>query len=161
MNEHNPYASPGSPPSTIDAVSGKFVRGSKKGPALYIVLSAISVTFALALSLQHVVNGVWLNEIEPIGLFLPTIGCIAGAVIYRIRSRVWPIDPSAKARMIKYSLIACVTPPGLVFVITAGGRGQGAAMVLICLLVGMSVAAGIILAGQRRDGTISQPEDAE
>ena len=38
------------------------------------------------------------------------------------------------------------------FVITGGGRAQGAAMVLICLLVGMSVAAGIILAGRRRDG---------
>ena len=138
MGEHNPYASPNSPPSPIDAVSGKFVCGAKKGPALYIVISAISVTFALALSLQQVMDQLGLNEIEPIGVFFPAIGCIAGAVIYRIRSREWPIDPSAKARVIKYSLIACVTPPGLMFVITGGGRGQGAAMVLICLLNGIT-----------------------
>ena len=144
----NPYASPNSPPPVQNRTPvAEFVRGSKKGPALYIVLSAIGVTFVLALILHQ-----FLIEFEPIGFTLPAVGSIIGAMIYRIRSRRWPIDPTAKSRIIKCSLIACLTPPAIMFVITGGGRAQGAAMVLICLLVEMSVAAGIILAGRRRDG---------
>ena len=148
MTELNPYAAPNSPPSSAETDSGgEFTRGSKKGPAIYIVLAAIGVTFVFALSLPKL-----LTDFQPVGFAIPVIGCLIGAVIYRIRSRQWPVDPTAKARIVKYSLIACVTPPGVMFVITGGGRAQGAAMVLVCLTVGMSVAVGIILSGRRRHG---------
>ncbi len=47
------------------------------------------------------------------------------------------------------------------FVMTGGGRAQGAGMVAICLFVGLSVAAGIILSGSRRHGSFEPYTDAE
>jgi peptidoglycan/LPS O-acetylase OafA/YrhL len=158
MDGPNPYASPIAQIETIhDGSNTEFVRGSKKGPALYIVLAAIAVTLVFALALQR------FSIHEPIGLALLVIGCIVGATIYRFRSRDWPVDPSAKNRILKYSTISILTPPVIMFVATGGGRAEGAAMVVIYLIVGISVAAGIILSGSRRHGelkSIGQSENA-
>ena len=155
MNDSNPYASPTAQHNSVhDNSNGEFVRGSRKGPALYIVLSAITVTLVFALML-----GRYLVQFEPIGFALPVIGCIVGAIIFRFRSREWPVDPNAKKRIVKYSAITILTPPALMFVLTGGGRAQGAAMVAICLLVGTSIAAGIILSGTRRHGEF-KPKNA-
>ena len=146
MVELNPYAAPAEG-SLIH--TSEFTRGSKKGPALYIVFSTLSVTFIAMLFLQRLKN-----EHQLIGLGAPAVGCIVGALIYRIRSRQWPVDPTAKSRIIKYSLVACVTPPIIALMVTSGGHAHGRFIVLIFALVGLSIAAGIILSGRRRDGEL-------
>ncbi len=73
----------------------------------------------------------------------------------------WPKDPSVKSRMIIYSIVTITFPTAIMFFLTGGGREQGAGMVAICLLVGVSVAAGIILSGTRRHGSFSKQTKTE
>ena len=109
---------------------------------MYIVLAAL---LASSMSPYFLINR------NPVGFLLPAVGCVVGALIYRYRSRRWPIDPTARMRIVKYSLISVTVPPALIFLLTDGGRAQGFGMVVIGLIVGASVAAGIILAGSHRD----------
>jgi hypothetical protein len=149
MDETNPYTPPNTPLENLPhrPRDGEFVRGTKKGPALYIVVCALIAGFA---------SPQYLMRYESIGFVFPIIGCIAGALIYRLRSNQWPIDPTAKKRMLKYSIISILLPTAIMFVLTGGGRAQGAGMVAICLFVGISVAVGIILSGTRRHGKCTQ-----
>ena len=150
MNPINPYQSPKSPPEAINNHNDLvFVRGSKTGPALYITLAALAVPIMFATTARRI-----FSNFEPAGFTTPMIGCVVGALIYRFRSRAWPVDPSAKNRILKFSAIAILTPPAIMVAITRGGRGQGFGMVIICLIVGVSVAVGIVVSGTRRDGEL-------
>ena len=138
MDELNPYSPPNTPTETLAAPvsGGEFIRGAKKGPALYIMICALFAGFA---SPQYLIR------YDATGFVFPVLGCIIGALVYRYRSRQWPIDPTARKRILKYSVIALALPAGIMFVLTGGGRAQGAGMVAICFFVGFSIAVGIIL----------------
>ena len=154
--EQNPYAAPESTQKSAGDTHGQFIRGSKKGPALYIVSFALLVPLTIGLTLHP-------QSLSPgnIGFFSPVAGCLIGAVVYRLRSKNWPKDPSVIGRMFIYSIIAITLPTAIMFFLTGGGRAQGAGMVAICLTVGISVAAGIILSGTRRHGSYANQTKSE
>ncbi|TWU18555.1 hypothetical protein Poly21_07190 [Allorhodopirellula heiligendammensis] len=113
---------------------------ARRGPALYIVglgfLGGVgSIPF---LALQN-----------PIGFVVVLTGCILGGLVYRIRSRDWPHDPTIRQKQILYSALAVALPPAVLFLF-AGPNGQGPAIVMIGLIVGVSVACGIFISGTRR-----------
>ena len=143
MVESNPYSTPQSPLDNVDEPNVLISRYRKKGPALYIVIGA----FICGLP-----SPIFLMARNPIGLLFPLVGCISGALIYRWRSRNWPIDPNAKTRIMSYSILAIILPTMIMFILTRGGESQGAGMVIISLLVGISVATGILFSGTRRHG---------
>lgn len=153
----NPYATPTVVKQDEDVAKiTEFVRGSKRGPAYYIVLHALAVTFVLTLALLLASI-----HFEPIGFSFPFIGSLLGAVVYRFRSRNWPIDPSAKKRILIYSAIAIFAPSAVLLVLASPYFGP--ATFFIGGVVGVSIAAGIVISGTRRHGEIrmvDRPENA-
>ena len=83
----NPYAPP---VNTGHRISERaFVRRRRTGPTLYVALLGLTGgLFSPAVMENHF----------GIALLFPTVGCIAGAMIYRYRSSAWPIDPTAFRR---------------------------------------------------------------
>ena len=155
MSDDNPYASPQSTKFVAADDEFQFKRGPKKGPALYIVSFAMLVPLLVGAAVQSQ----WGN-LKDLWLLLPVSGCVLGALIYRWRSRNWPKDPTAKGRIVRYSLLAILLPTAIIYLMTGGGRAQGAGMVLICLLVGISVATGIVISGSRRHGSLVSALDS-
>jgi len=105
----------------------------RRGPALYIAGFGLLGGFGAI---------PFLASKNPIGFSVVLIGCIVGGLIYRIRSRKWPHDPTIRPRQFVYSILAVTLPPGVLFLL-AGPRGQGPSIVLIGLIVGVSVTCGI------------------
>ncbi|KAA5547329.1 hypothetical protein FYK55_00475 [Roseiconus nitratireducens] len=86
---------------------------------------------------------------NPLGFATVLVGCIFGGLVYRFRSRDWPHDPSIPRRQLWYSALAVILPPGVLFLL-AGPRGQGPGFIVIGLVIGVSVAVGILISGTRR-----------
>ena len=132
----NPYA----PPTAEIAQPNEATARVRRGPALYIAGFGLLGGFGAIpfLALQN-----------PTGFALVLVGCIVGGMIYRLRSRNWPHDPTIYKRQVQYSGLAVVLPPAVLFLF-AGPNGQGPAIVMIGLIVGVSVACGIFISGTRR-----------
>jgi len=144
----NPYA----PPTTVNSKDQTHVAASRirRGPALYIAGFGLLGGFGSVpfLALQN-----------PIGFAVVLLGCILGGLIYRFRSRNWPHDPTIRHRQFLYSAVAVLLPPGVLFLF-AGPYGQGPAIAMIGLLVGVSVAFGIFTSGTRRLNALSINSEA-
>ncbi|MBB3210721.1 peptidoglycan/LPS O-acetylase OafA/YrhL [Rhodopirellula rubra] len=131
----NPYA----PPTTEPQPNPSTYR-LRRGPALYIVGFGLLGGFGAI---------PFLARQNPIGFAVVLTGCIIGGIVYRFRSHNWPHDPTIFHRQLKYSAIAIVMPPAVMFMF-AGPNGQGPAFMVIGLIVGVSVACGILISGSRR-----------
>ena len=135
----NPYESP---KTLTEACNGNRQAGHARriGPAIYIAFFA----------LLGVVAGVPLLASQGAVGFLTVVpGALFGGLVYRIRSRTWPIDPNARARRFGYALAVTVVLPGLIGAV-AGLRAQGLGMTLLGLVIGAALAAGILISGDRR-----------
>jgi hypothetical protein len=115
-------------------------RDRRFGPPMYVVLGAVLGAFTGILLLVPRV---------PFGYLLFVPGALAGGVIFRIRSRHWPVDPGAKLRHRAYALLTTVGIPATI-ALFAGLQGQGKAMALLGLLIGAALGAGILISGNRR-----------
>ncbi|WP_234952449.1 hypothetical protein [Rhodopirellula baltica] len=135
----NPYAPP-TETETVRPVSHGANSEFRRGPAWYIIFSALAGAFASVPFLTHV---------PAIGLATLLIGCVVGGLIFRIRSRNWPHDPSVRSRQMLYSLIAISFPPMGLFLL-AGHNAQGIGIILLGALVGAFIACGIFVSGTRR-----------
>ncbi len=123
--------------------AGQFVRRHRNGPAIYIVLCGLLAGFASSL---------YLMRFDLAGFSFVSAGCTVGAIVYRVRSRNWPIDPTVFRRQFIYSL-AAVTVPQIIFFVIVSIRAQGAGMAVTAgISVGLPVAISIFLSGNRRDG---------
>jgi len=137
----NPYT----PPTVTDSSLNKGSEPPaevRRGPAWYIVFTALAGAFA---------SIPFLAGQNAIGLVLVLLGCVVGGFIFRIRSQHWPHDPTVRYRQFVYSFLAITLPPGALFLLT-GPNGQGARVVVIGAIVGVSVACGIFASGTRRFG---------
>lgn len=134
----NPYESPKTPPEAPEDVPDVPRRG---GPAIYIALGGLAGVFAAPLLF-------WMSE-TLYGVWMVIPGTLAGGLTYRLRSRNWPLDPTARARRLGYAVTVTLLPPGF-FLLTAGLQGQGPGFVLLGLFVGVALAAGILICGDRR-----------
>lgn len=140
----SPYQSPTyEPPKNLtEADSGNRLAGRVCGigPAIYIaVFALLGAVAALPLLAGHGAVGFW--TVVP--------GALFGGLVYRIRSRTWPIDPNARARRFGYALAVIVVLPGLIGAV-AGLRAQGLGMTLLGLVIGAALAVGILISGDRR-----------
>ena len=135
----NPFLAPASKEHMSLPPDGEFVRGSKKGPALYIAGFAALIGF---FSVD------FLMREDPAGFIFPTIGSLVGGLIYRIRSRKWPIDPGAKYKQLIYTLLIL----GLTILpaILLNFMGPGPGLSLMTGVVGIGIICGIFLSGTKR-----------
>ena len=81
-------------------------------------------------------------------------GAILGGLYFRVRSSNWPIDPTARQRRFGNATLSTLLLPALTVIFT-GMRGQGFLMAIIALLIGLSIAIGILLSGDRCEGDVS------
>lgn len=135
----NPYESP---KNLTKSSRGKRRGGvgRRRGPAMVIAFSAL---------IGGVVGMPLLANEGTLGFLTVVPGALLGGLFYRLRSRNWPIDPTARARRLGCAVIATVGPPGLIGAST-GLRAQGLGMTLIGLVIGAAFAAGILISGDRR-----------
>ena len=91
-----------------------------------------------------------LSHHDELGLLFPLVGCISGGLVYRYRSRKWPIDYTVTRRLIL--LFGALSIVLASFVLTTGDQTQGFGIVLIVSAVLSSVAIGFLVAARRRDG---------
>ena len=146
LNDQNPYRSPIEPQfeGYAQLVDSTFVRGTRRGPALYIMTVGLLLTaFSPMLLIQN----------NPIGFALPFLGCSLGGLIFRFRSKHWPEDPNALKRVLLLSGVSLLLFPGCL-VGFFGAQHQGFGIAIIVFVVGLSVVAGFALSGVRRHGTI-------
>lgn len=143
--QQNPYRPP---PATSDAPAADtrgFRRGEKKGPALYVASSGLVGT---------VLGSSLLGRHPLAALSLVFSGCIAGGVLYRARSRHWPVDPSARFRQARYIVALMTLIPGSLLLVS-GLWDAPMTIVLIGAIAGFAISCGIIVSGARRHGTES------
>jgi hypothetical protein len=135
----NPYQSP--PESREESYANRPAdRDRRVGPAVYIVLFAVI----------GAVPGIpLLANDNAFGLLGVILGAVLGGVVYRLRSRNWPIDPTARARRHNYALAAAIFLPILID-LASDMNMQGLAWALLSVLVGAAVAVGILVSGDRR-----------
>ena len=136
-------ANPYEPPKTFTkACSGNRLAGPDRGigPAIYVAFFAL---------LGGVAGVPLLASDHAIGFLTVVPGALFGGLVYRIRSRKWPIEPNARARRLAYALAVTVVLPGLIGSV-AGLRGQGLGMTVLGLVIGAALAAGILISGDRR-----------
>jgi hypothetical protein len=135
----NPHALP---PSSADtcAPSRRPRQARRNGPACYIVLFAF---------IGGIAGMPFLAQKNAIGFLGVVIGALLGGFVYRMGLLAWPIDPTAKKRRFGYALAVVVLLPGLIGSV-AGLQAQGLGMTLIGLIVGLALAGGILVSGDRR-----------
>lgn len=139
MTDDNPY----SPPQTQSQLVGPTKlakRDHRCGPAVPIVVGTMVGGLSGVPLLIHE------NALGFLGL-LP--GAILGGLYYRARSSNWPVDPTAQKRRYGYAILTTLLFPAVAAALT-GMRGQGLAMTVLALLMGVSIAAGILISGDRR-----------
>jgi hypothetical protein len=120
------------------------------GPAIPICVGALlGGTFGVPL----------LREENPIGFLFVFPGSLLGGLFYRIYSRNWPTDPTAFKRRYLSAFSILVLIPIIAATITEMRGPKGVTITLLGLLLGASLAAGILASGDRRPFLDSSPEE--
>lgn len=136
--DDNPYDPP--PDLNEQGPSTLATRNRGRGPALYIVGGGLIAALLAAPFHSH---------LNPIGLALAPVGTLAGGLLYRLRSRAWPIDPTARRRQLLLSVaVVCLIPA--VIAALMGFDNSGIGSIIIGLIVGICIAAGILASGTHR-----------
>jgi hypothetical protein len=134
----NPYQ----PPERFDhsQPAGVALNNRGRGPALYIVTGGLIA--AILASPFH-------SNLNPIGLAITPFGTLAGGLLYRARSKDWPVDPRARMRQLMYAAVVIVVIPAGIAPFN-GLLGPGLGAMIIGLVVGAYIAVGILASGVRR-----------
>lgn len=91
----------------------------------------------------------FLRKENPIGFLSVTLGSLLGGLIYRYLAKDMPLDPTARKRRYLDAIIVAV----LIHILTAmfTGLDNGEKIWIIqTVLLGVSVAVGILVSGDRR-----------
>src|SRR5262249_1944930 len=135
----NPYEAPESSGDSADAYRSAS-RNRRSGPAFYIALGAFAGGLA---------GTPLLSEYALLGYLTVIPGAIAGALVFRGRSRKWPVDPTVNRRRIGYAALVTVLIPSFMLLMI-GLQGQGTAITLLGFIVGLALGLGILVSGDRR-----------
>ena len=138
LESENPYDPPRIPADERSPVESTNVGG--RGPAISIALGALIGCLCGSALLVFSIQGGFLG-------FVP--GAIAGGLYYRLRSRRWPVDESARTRRYFGALLATLLLPTYAS-LAFGTRGQGLQMTILMLVLGVSIAVGILISGDHR-----------
>jgi hypothetical protein len=143
VDTRNPYLSTATD-SALEKPLTLRSRDGRKGPAMLIAIGAFLGGIAGAPLLM--------NE-NILGFFGVLPGSLLAGIAYRLRSANWPVDPTACYRRYRYATLAVVPVPLLTAMVT-GMRAQGLGITILAFVIGMSVALGILVSGDRRSGTV-------
>lgn len=140
---------PFKPPSHFDA-SMPLVSTprERRGPILYFAVSGIIATI-LAIPLIVPRSLAVKDDPNPIGYLLILISFPVGGLVYRLRSRGWPVDITVRNRQIKACFATLLLP--LTIAMLTGMRGQGFHMTMLSGVVSLILMFSLFLSGQRRD----------
>ena len=144
MNDDNPYSPPQTQSQLVEPTK-LAIRDHRRGPAVPIVIGTMVGGLSGIPLLVHE------NALGFVGL-LP--GALLGGLYFRVRSSNWPVDPTAQKRRYGYAILTTLSFPAVAAILT-GMRGQGFAMTVLALWIGMSIAAGILISGDRRSGSVA------
>lgn len=143
-DEENPYR-----PLEEMRVEPLAVHAGKqhRGPILYFAVAGIC---AAMLAFPFLIPGSWVvqDDLNPIGLLLVLVSVPAGGLVYRWRSRQWPIDRSVRKRQIAACFSTLLLPAVVAFL--TGLRGQGLDMTVLSGVVSLVLMSGILISGTRR-----------
>lgn len=119
-----------------------------RGPLLYFALAGI-IGAALATPLTVPKSLAAKDDPNPVGYLLILIGFPVGGLVYRFRSRKWPIDATVRQRQ-RTACFATLLLPLTVAILT-GMRAQGLHMTVLAGIVSLVLVAAILVSGQRRN----------
>lgn len=144
QSDQNPFSPPAT--DTLPALpQGRVTQ--RRGPLLYFALTGI-VSIALTMPLLAPHSFAAHDDPDPIGYLLILFSFPIGGLIFRIRSRAWPIDETVRLRQ----RMACVATLLLPIAVASlvGLRGQGLHVIVFSGVVSLFLMAGILLSGPRR-----------
>jgi peptidoglycan/LPS O-acetylase OafA/YrhL len=129
-----------------------------RGPLLYFAVAAIvSVILAIPLIVPRSLAAK--DDPNPIGYLLMLMSFPIGGLIYRLRSRKWPIDTTVLKRQIAACCATLLLP--LAVALLTGMRGQGFPMTILGGFVSLFLMSGILISGRRRGrSNLAYPRDA-
>lgn len=143
-SETNPYAAP---KGQLDAISSQAIERQHRGPLLYFAVAGI-VGAMLAIPLIVPRSMSVRDDPNPLGYLIILCSFPVGGLVFRIRSRHWPHDPSVSHRQ-WYACLATLLLPCTVALMTGMG-GQGLHMIVLAAFVSLILSSAILLAGRRR-----------
>jgi peptidoglycan/LPS O-acetylase OafA/YrhL len=149
-DDSNPF-SPPTPSVSHTASTPKPYPDS--GPLPYFS-AAMLVGFLLAVPLIVPRSLAVKDDPNPVGYALILLSFPVGGLIYRIRSRNWPIDKTVRRRQIAACFATLLVPPATAFFL--GSLGQGPTMAALGGIVSLSLISGILLSGLRRGSQESE-----
>ncbi len=143
-SDTNPYAAPKGQPEAIPTQ----VRGRRhRGPLLYFAVAGIvGAMLAIPLIVPRSISV--RDDPNPLGYLIILCSFPVGGLVFRIRSRHWPHDPSVSHRQ-WYACLATLLLPCTVALMTGMG-GQGLHMIVLAAFVSLILSSAILLAGRRR-----------
>ena len=142
------YLNPYSPP-TKDIASPLEARPKqRRGPLIYFALAGI-VGASLAVPLIVPQSMEVKDDPNPIGYLLILFSFPVGGLIYRLRSRRWPIDKTVRHRQVIGCASTLLLP--IAIAMMTGMRAQGFDMTILSGLVSLVLIAGILVSGRRRE----------
>lgn len=149
----NQDANPYSPLAKhVEQFRSQTVALQHRGPLLYFLFAAI-IGAALAIPLIVPRSLAVSDDPNPIGYLVILLSFPVGGLIYRLRSRNWPIDETVRHRQ-RRACFATLLLPFAVGLLT-GMRAQGLHMTIIGGVFSLVLMAGILVSGRRRSRNVA------
>lgn len=143
--ETNPYLRP----TDETTLTPSPIRAKQHGgPLLYFALPGI-IGAASAIPLIVPMSLAVKDDPNPIGYLLILLSFPVGGLVYRIRSRKWPIDETVRQRQRTACIATLLLPVAVAFL--TGMRAQGFHMTMLSGLASLVIMAAILVSGQRRN----------
>lgn len=144
MQDENPY----NPPCLLDSRGAQeTVTREHRGPLLYFAVAGI-IGSILAIPLIVPRSLAPKDDPNPIGYLLILISFPVGGLVFRLRSRKWPIDTTVRNRQITACCATLLLP--LTVALSTGMRGQGFQMTIVSGFVSLILMSTILISGRRR-----------
>ncbi|XZE34675.1 hypothetical protein SH501x_000142 [Pirellulaceae bacterium SH501] len=148
-HDFNPYA----PPKDMDSrVQAPTSTKDRRGPLLYFATAGI-IAVVIAIPLLVPRSMAVKDDPNPLGYLLILISFPIGGLVYRIRSREWPIDRTVRSRQITACYATLLLP--IAAVLLTGMRGQGLHITVLSGMVSLILMAGILISGLRRSRNVA------
>ncbi len=138
--------SPYIPPHTSDqSTTTRKPHRTFRGPLLYFAVAGLlGAVCAMPLLAP---TSIYTNP-NPIGYLVILLSLPIGGVVYRVRSRNWPIDTTVRRRQWRACLATLLLP--IAIAMMTGMRAQGFHMTILGGIVSVAVMFAILISGQRR-----------
>jgi peptidoglycan/LPS O-acetylase OafA/YrhL len=139
---------PYTPPNDLDSHEPVPHKTRERwGPLLYFAIAGVIAVFLAIPPLVPKSIAVKDDPNTP-GYVLVLLSFPAGGLVYRIRSRKWPIDRSVRKRQITAICAILLLP--IAAALLTGMRGQGLHITVLSGIVSLVFMASVLISGTRR-----------